>query len=197
MQVCCMVPPPIAHAGGESPLHHQPSTSQPPPITPTRCRRPWHRFIYFSNWLRGDICQYDISDPAKPVLAGRVWLGGSLRKGSGVKVISGLPDDCPEAPEIPTVQGHELLGGPQMIQLSLDGKRLYVTNSLFTPWDKQFYPDMAAKGSYLLQVDVDTVKGGLKINHSFYVDFGAEPEGPVVAHEVRYPGGDCSSDIWL
>ncbi len=30
-----------------------------------------------------------------------------------------------------------------MIQLSLDGKRLYVTNSLYSPWDKQFYPDLA------------------------------------------------------
>jgi 56kDa selenium binding protein (SBP56) len=27
-----------------------------------------------------------------------------------------------------------------MIQLSLDGKRLYVTTSLFSVWDKQFYP---------------------------------------------------------
>lgn len=31
----------------------------------------------------------------------------------------------------------------------------------------------------------------------FLVDFGDEPEGPVLAHEVRYPGGDSSSDIWL
>ena len=33
-----------------------------------------------------------------------------------------------------------LTGGPQMLQLSLDGKRLYVTNSLFSTWDNQFYP---------------------------------------------------------
>ena len=32
-----------------------------------------------------------------------------------------------------------------MLQLSLDGKRLYVTTSLFSPWDKQFYPDMCSK----------------------------------------------------
>lgn len=81
--------------------------------------------------------------------------------------------------------------------LSLDGKRLYVTNSLFSAWDKQFYPDLVKKGGYLLQVNVDNVNGGLSINPDFYVDFGAEPDGPVVAHEVRYPGGDCSSDIWL
>lgn len=35
---------------------------------------------------------------------------------------------------------------------SLDGKRLYVTNSLFSAWDSQFYPEMAKKGGYILQV---------------------------------------------
>ena len=34
-----------------------------------------------------------------------------------VQVLGGLPEDSSEAPEIPTVQGHELLGGPQMLQL--------------------------------------------------------------------------------
>ena len=53
------------------------------------------------------------------------------------------------------------------------------------------------KGSMLLQVDVDTENGGLKLNENFLVDFGDEPDGPCLAHEVRYPGGDCSSDIWL
>jgi hypothetical protein len=81
--------------------------------------------------------QYDISDPANPRFNSRVWLGGSVRKGSGVKVLEGLPEDSPEQPETPVVKGVELQGGPQMIQLSLDGRRLYVTNSLFSPWDKQ------------------------------------------------------------
>ena len=49
----------------------------------------------------------------------------------------------------------------------------------------------------LLQVDVDNENGGLKLNEDFLVDFGCEPDGPCLAHEVRYPGGDCSSDIWL
>ncbi|GAX80193.1 hypothetical protein CEUSTIGMA_g7631.t1 [Chlamydomonas eustigma] len=155
------------------------------------------KYLYFSNWLRGDIAQYDVSDPQNPRLAGRVFVGGSIRKGGTVKVLGGLPEDVDEQPQIPLVQGHELHGGPQMLQLSLDGKRLYVTNSLFGPWDQQFYPDMVSKGSYLLQIDVDTERGGLSINHNFFVDFGAEPDGPGLAHEVRYPGGDCSSDIWL
>ena len=86
-----------------------------------------------------------------------------------------------------------------MIQLSLDGKRIFVTNSLFSSWDKQFYPDMvcllfpqlqeftftfsckkANKGSHLLQIDVDTEKGGLSLNQDFFVDFSKEPEGPAL-----------------
>lgn len=43
-----------------------------------------------------------------------------------------------------------------MIQLSLDGTRLYVTTSLFSPWDKQFYPSLYEQGSQLLLIDVNT-----------------------------------------
>lgn len=49
----------------------------------------------------------------------------------------------------------------------------------------------------LLMVHVDTEKGGLTLDKEFVVDFGDEPDGPALAHEVRYPGGDCSSDIWI
>ena len=38
------------------------------------------RYLYFSNWLHGDLRQYDISDPAKPKLTGQLWLGGVLGK---------------------------------------------------------------------------------------------------------------------
>ena len=34
-------------------------------------------------------------------------------------------------------------------------------------------------------LDVDTEKGGLKVNQDFIVDFGEEPEGPALAHEIR------------
>ena len=33
-------------------------------------------------------------------------------------------------------------GAPQMLQLSLDGKRLYCTSSLISVWDVQFFPKM-------------------------------------------------------
>jgi selenium-binding protein 1 len=47
-----------------------------------------------------------------------------------------------------------------------------------------------------VQIDCNTEQGGLTINEKFFVDFGKEPNGPVRAHEVRYPGGDCTSDIF-
>lgn len=49
-----------------------------------------------------------------------------------------------------TVKGKRLQGGPQMLQLSLDGKRLYVSSSLYSPWDKQFYPKMAEQVSFYI-----------------------------------------------
>lgn len=153
------------------------------------------RFLYFSNWLHGDLRQYDISNPQKPRLVGQIFLGGSIVKGGPVQVLEDQELRC--QPEPLVVKGKRVAGGPQMIQLSLDGKRLYVTTSLYSAWDKQFYPDLIREGSVMLQVDVDTEKGGLKLNPNFLVDFGKEPHGPALAHELRYPGGDCSSDIWI
>ena len=136
------------------------------------------RFLYFSNWLHGDLRQYDISDPSKPKLTGQVWIGGMLGK----------------APE---VNGIEVNGAPQMIQLSLDGRRLYVTTSLFSTWDNQFYPGMKDKGGQMFMIDCDSDGGGMSINPDFAVDFGREPNGPSRCHEMRYPGGDVTSDIWV
>ncbi len=135
------------------------------------------RWLYFSNWLHGDVRQYDVRDPSKPKLTGRVWVGGLLGKA-------------------PTVRGVPARGGPQMLQLSLDGKRLYVTDSLVSSWDNQFYPNIAKSGSLMLQLDANTDTGGLALNERFLVDFGAEPGGPARAHEVRFPAGDSTSDVW-
>lgn len=40
------------------------------------------------------------------------------------------------------LQCKRVYGGPAKIQLSVDGKRLYVTNSFYSTWDKQFYPNV-------------------------------------------------------
>lgn len=153
------------------------------------------KFLYFSDWFHGDVRQYDITDPAKPKLTGHIFLGGLICSDSKVKVIE--DQELIEQPSPVFVKGRRLYGGPQMLQLSLDGKRLYVSSSLFSPWDKQFYPDMVANGGTIVQLDVDVESGGLKINDNFLVDFAKEPNGPTLPHEMRYPGGDCSSDIWL
>jgi selenium-binding protein 1 len=130
------------------------------------------RFLYFSNWLHGDLRQYDITDPAHPRLTGRLQLGGVL----------GRPCDGPR----------ELGGGPQMLQLSLDGRRLYVTNSLYSTWDNQFYPGLR---SWMLRVDCDPA-GGMQLDDGFFVDLADRPDGPARAHEVRLQGGDCTTEIF-
>jgi selenium-binding protein 1 len=130
------------------------------------------RFLYLSNWLHGDLRQYDISDPANPRLTGQLWLGGLL----------GTPNDA----------GRDLNGGPQMIQLSLDGRRLYVTNSLYSTWDNQFYPGLR---SWLTRVNC-APDGGMEVDPDFFVDFHDRPGGPARAHEVRLQGGDCTTEIF-
>ncbi len=71
------------------------------------------------------------------------------------------------------------------------------TYSLYGSWDNQLDPKIAEEGSYMLQIDCDTEQGGMKINEDFFVDVRAEPAGPVRAHEMRHPGGDVTSDIWI
>lgn len=81
----------------------------------------------------------------------------------------------------------KLDGGPQMLQLSMDGRRLYVTNSLYSTWDNQFYPDL--RGS-MLKIDCDPA-GGMTLDLEFYVDFG-----PARPHEMRLPNGDVTTEIF-
>ena len=45
------------------------------------------RFLYFVNWLHGDIRQYNIEDPSKPQLTGQIWVGGLIRKGSNIVAV--------------------------------------------------------------------------------------------------------------
>jgi len=86
--------------------------------------------------------------------------------------------------------------GKQYVEGLRDGRRLYVTNSLYSHWDNQFYPQIGKDGSYLLQIDCDTKNGGMALNERFHIDFGKEPDGPARAHEIRFPNGDSTSDIW-
>ena len=84
------------------------------------------RFLYVSCWGTGELKQYDVSDPAHPREVGSVRLG----PGS-----SDITHPHPASPD------ESLSGGPQMVEVSRDGSRVYVTNSLYGSWDDQFYPD--------------------------------------------------------
>ncbi|WP_436346183.1 selenium-binding protein SBP56-related protein [Natronorubrum sp. FCH18a] len=135
------------------------------------------RYLFGSNWLHGEVWMYDISDPANPRRADSLSVGGTFG-------------------EVQEVQGRELAAGPQMIQLSLDGERLYWTTSLFSSWDDQFYPEEGERGSVMLKADVDPRNGTLELDEDFLVDWADCPEGPARAHEIRWPDGDCTSDVW-
>jgi selenium-binding protein 1 len=72
-----------------------------------------------------------------------------------------------------------------------------MTEVIFSLVSSTFQLLFFRNGSMLLQINVNHDNGGMNINKDFCVDFGAEPDGPVLAHEIRYPGGDCTSDIYL
>nr|XP_033334103.1 methanethiol oxidase [Megalopta genalis] len=153
------------------------------------------KYLYFSNWLHGDVRQYDITDTRNPKLTGQIFLGGSILNDSKVRVIR--DEEMTEQPSPVYIKGRRFYGSPQMLQLSLDGTRLYVSTSIFKPWDQQFYPDHVKNGSVMVKLDVDVENGGLKLDEQFLVDFGEDKGDVLLAHEMRYPGGDCTSDIWL
>jgi selenium-binding protein 1 len=92
----------------------------------------------------------------------------------------------------PSDAERELNGGPQMLQLSFDGRRLYVTNSLYSTWDNQFYPGLR---SWLIRVNCEP-RGGMEIDRDFFVDLHDRTSGPARAHEVRLQGGDCTTEIF-
>ncbi len=132
------------------------------------------RFLYVSCWATGELKQYDVSDPAHPREVGSVKLGGIVRKTAH-----------PAAPEVP------LAGGPQMVEVSRDGRRVYFTNSLYGAWDDQFYPD--GVGAWMVKLDVGD-EGGLSIDERFF-PHADEFRGRRV-HQIRLQGGDASSDSY-
>jgi methanethiol oxidase len=129
------------------------------------------KFLYVSCWGTGELRQYDISDPFNPRHTGSVHLGGIVRKAAHPKT------------------GEPLNGGPQMVELSLDGRRVYFSNSLYAAWDAQFYPE-GIQG-WVAKVDVNP-EGGITVDPNFYIEFDAD-ERP---HQIRLEGGDSSSDSY-
>ena len=127
------------------------------------------RFLYVSCWGTGELLQYDVSDPFQPVKTGSVRLGGIARR-----------EAHPNHPNVP------LNGGPQMVEVSRDGRRVYLTNSLYRTWDEQFYPD-GVRG-WLAKIDAEA-NGGMRLDPKLFLQFDS-----MRPHQVRLEGGDSSSD---
>ena len=129
------------------------------------------RFLYVSCFGTGELKQFDVSDPFSPVETGSVKLGGLVRRQAH-----------------PARPGQALNGAPQMVEISRDGKRVYVTNSLYRTWDEQFYPD-GLRG-WLAKVDVGA-NGGMTLDPAGFVDFDR-----MRPHQIHLEGGDASSDSY-
>jgi selenium-binding protein 1 len=129
------------------------------------------RQLYVSCWGTGELRQYDVSDPFRPRLTGSVRLGGIVRRTSH-----------------PLQPAARLNGGPQMVEISRDGRRVYFSNSLYESWDEQFYPD-GIRG-WVAKVDADP-KGGCALDAKFFLDTGR-----LRPHQVHLEGGDASSDSY-
>ena len=129
------------------------------------------RFLYVSCFGTGELRQYDVADPFSPALTGTVQIGGIVERAAH-----------PKRP------GRALNGGPQMVEISRDGRRVYVTNSLYQSWDEQFYPDGIRGWMAKLNVGPD---GGFTLDGNFLLETdGLRP------HQVRLQGGDASSDSY-
>jgi methanethiol oxidase len=127
------------------------------------------RFLYVSCWGTGELRQYDVTDPFEPKLKGSVRIGG---------IVNRTPH--------PKHPGRSLNGGPQMVEVSRDGRRIYVTNSLYRTWDDQFYPDGIT--SWMAKM-VSDGNGAFQFDEKFLVEFDGYR-----AHQVRLENGDSSSD---
>jgi len=127
------------------------------------------RFLYVSCWGTGELRQYDVSDPFHPRQTGSIHLGGIVRHAAH-------PRSGP------------LNGGPQMVEVSRDGRRVYFSNSLYIPWDVQFYPE-GIRG-WMAKVEADPA-GGMRVDSNFFLEFSGERP-----HQIRLQGGDASSDSY-
>jgi len=126
------------------------------------------KMLYVSCWGTGELKQYDVSDPHNPREVGSVRIGG---------IVNRTPHPSSSTP---------LLGGPQMVEVSRDGRRVYFTNSLYAAWDEQFYPE--GMSGWMVKVDADP-NGGMKLDPEFFAEFGSRRP-----HQIRLEGGDSSSD---
>ncbi len=111
-------------------------------------------YLYVSCWLDGTLMQYDVRDPHNPVAVGGM---GNL---GGIQSVEGTE---PNPHNYQYRPGRTINGGPQMLRLDHDGRNIFVTTSLFSSWDDQFYNkpgnSIALNGSQMIAIDTGVRKG--------------------------------------
>jgi selenium-binding protein 1 len=127
------------------------------------------RWLYVSCWGTGELKRFDVSDPRNPRETASVRIGGIVGRA-------------------PHPAAGPVNGGPQMVETSRDGKRIYLTNSLYAAWDEQFYP--AGIDGWMVKLDAGE-DGSLTVDPDVYLQFSGERP-----HQVRLAGGDASSDSY-
>jgi selenium-binding protein 1 len=77
-----------------------------------------------------------------------------------------------EDPLRPVLAGQVEIPYAQMLRISPDNKRLYVTNSLLSTWDDTEFPKGVTRNRKygIFMIDVDHEKGGMALNKDFHVD---------------------------
>uniref|UniRef100_A0A915ELX5 Uncharacterized protein n=1 Tax=Ditylenchus dipsaci TaxID=166011 RepID=A0A915ELX5_9BILA len=153
-------------------------------------------YLFVACWLQGFITTYEITDPFKPSLTQRIFMGGVIHSSLGVDLLNIACADF--TPMHRTVGGRVWEGGPAKLQLSLDGRRLFVTNSFFRPWDEQIYPNLIKSGSSIALIHIDSKSGEMKLDEQFGIFFDNdttnEEDEQFLAREMKFLNGDSTSD---
>ena len=113
--------------------------------------------LVVSCWGTGELKRYDVSDPRNPRETGSVRLGGIVERAA-----------------------HPAAGAAQRRPadgraVSRDGKRVYLTNSLYASWDAQFYPD--GIDGWLVKLDAGE-DGSLTLDPDLFVEFSGRAAAP-------------------
>jgi len=102
-------------------------------------------YVYASCWLAGTLLQYDIRDMdnVRPV-GGMHGLGGISDVAKGATFQHSYNANSYVIEENYKGTGFPLTfaGGPQMLRVEPSGEVIYVSNSLFSTWDDQFFPQL-------------------------------------------------------
>ncbi|KAI6223568.1 putative selenium-binding protein [Aphelenchoides fujianensis] len=140
-------------------------------------------FLYATAWLQGFVHQFNIADPFN------IFLGGVIHKEFGNF-----------SPVRRCLRGLSFEGGPARLQLSLDGRRLYVGNSWLRGWDEAVYPRLREQGGLIALIHVNVHSAGaLTLDENFAIDLSErrDDDPPFVPRCLNFLNGDCTSDSFL